>query len=324
MKERSISERPDKRRIWVFSPGTIANLSCGFDVMGLALSGVGDRILAELSDTPGVRIRRIQGMDLPLEADKNVAGVAVMAMLESLNYKGGIELEIEKGIAPGSGIGSSAASSAGAVWAVNKLLGEPLGTLELTRFAMRGEALASGAEHADNVAPALFGGITLVRSTDPLDVACIHCPKELHAVVLHPEIELKTSDSRKVLKTRISLKDGIRQWGNVGGLVTGLFTEDYGLISRSLEDCIIEPVRSLLIPGFPEMREAALASGALGFGISGSGPSVYALCKGSEKTASVANALSSVYEGIGLPFRVIQCVVNREGVQEIPEEESKS
>lgn len=319
MDRKTATYDPTNRRIRVLAPATIANLSCGFDVMGLALEGVGDTIRVERTEKPGVRIRKIRGMDLPLEADKNVAGVAVMALLESLENPCGIEMEIDKGIAPGSGIGSSAASSAGAVWAVNQLLGSPLSLTELTRFAMRGEALASGAEHADNVAPALFGGITLVRSTEPLDIARIHCPPELYACVLHPQIELKTSDSRKVLKTRISLKDGIRQWGNVGGLVTGLFTEDYGLISRSLEDGIIEPVRSLLIPGFRDMRTAALDAGALGFGISGSGPSVYALCRGAKNAEAVSETLAAVYDAVGLPYQIIRSGINREGVKPLPE-----
>lgn len=302
--------------ITVLSPATIANLSCGFDVLGLALSGIGDTITLTLTDQPGIVITEIKGADLPTETEKNVAGVALKTMLAAIpEYTGGIKLEIEKGISPGSGIGSSAASSAGAVWAFNHLLGNLFSALELTAFAMEGERLASGAAHADNVAPALFGGITLVRNSNPLDVVAIPSPENLYAFVLHPEIELKTSDSRKVLKTRISLEDGIRQWGNVGGLVAGLFLEDFGLISRSLEDVIIEPVRSLLIPGFAEMKETALESGALGFGISGSGPSVFALCKGAETCQQVGKAVSETFRGIGLPFNTYQGPVNSQGVQ---------
>lgn len=300
----------------VLSPATIANLSCGFDVLGLALSGVGDTLSVALTTDPGIEISKIEGADLPLETDKNVAGVALKAMLDAIpEYSGGVKLQISKGIAPGSGIGSSAASSAGAVWAVNHLLGDLFSPAELTQFAMEGERLASGAAHADNVAPALFGGITLVRSSNPLDVVAIPSPDDLYAYVLHPEIELKTSDSRKVLKTRISLQDGIRQWGNVGGLVAGFFLEDYALISRSLEDVIIEPVRSLLIPGFPEMKEAALKSGALGFGISGSGPSVFALCQGAENCEQAGAAISEAFQQIGLPFNTYQGPVNSQGVQ---------
>ncbi len=302
-------------RLSLFAPATIANLSCGFDVLGLALEGVGDCMHLELTERPGVEIRKVSGMDLPLEADKNVAGVAALALLAKSDYKGGVAIEIDKRIKPGSGIGSSAASSAGAVWGLNQLLGSPFSPEQLVGFAMKGEELASGAAHADNVAPALLGGITLVRSTDPLDLARVHCPKALHACVLHPQIELKTSDARKILKTTIPLKLGIRQWGNVGGLITGLFTEDFGLISRSLEDGIIEPVRSLLIPGFQALREKALEAGALGFGISGSGPSVFALTHGPEKAHKVARALDEVYAGFGIPFEIHVSGISRQGVR---------
>ena len=310
----------DKTTISVFCPATIANLSCGFDVLGLALEGVGDRMNVTLSGNPGVRITRITGGELPMDADKNVAGVAAMALLDASQYEGGVEIEIEKHILPGSGIGSSAASAAGAVWALNRLLGNPFSLPQLVSFAVEGEALASGAPHADNVAPALYGGITLIRGYDPPDIARVHCPPLLHAVVLHPQIELKTSDSRSILKRNITLEQGIRQWGNVGGLVTGLFTEDYGLISRSLEDVVIEPVRSLLIPGFAEMRETALGAGALGFGISGSGPSVFALCRGAGIARETEEALNQGYETMGIPFRSFSCPVNRMGVRPWKEE----
>ena len=316
MKKKLLVPLAYNHTVTVLSPGTIANLSCGFDVLGLALSGVGDTIIMELTERAGIEISEITGADLPTETDKNVAGVALKAMLAEIsNYTGGIRLRIQKGIAPGSGIGSSAASSAGAVWAFNHLLGTIFTAEELTRFAMEGERLASGAAHADNVAPALFGGITLVRSSHPLDVVAIPSPADLYAFVLHPEIELKTSDSRKVLKSKISLADGIRQWGNVGGLVAGFFLADYALISRSLEDVIIEPVRSLLIPGFSEMKQAALESGALGFGISGSGPSVFALCRGAENCRQVGVAISEAFRDIGLPFTTYQGPVNSKGVQ---------
>lgn len=306
-----------KDSITVFAPATIANLSCGFDVLGLALDGVGDYLKLERSETPGVLIRRITGMDLPLEASRNVAGVAALALLEAYGKPAGVTLELHKGIKAGSGIGSSAASAAGAVWGLNALLGDPFPESDLVGFAMAGEELASGAAHADNVAPALMGGITLVRSANPLDVARVHCPPELQACVLHPQVELKTSDARKVLKTHIPLALGIRQWGNVGGLITGLFTEDYGLISRSLEDVIIEPVRSLLIPGFDALRQAALEAGALGFGISGSGPSVYALCRGADSAAAVGKALEATYAPMGIPFDLHLSQVSPRGVRQV-------
>ena len=210
----------------------------------------------------GINITKLNGQDLPMATLENVAGVAGLAFLEASDYDGGFEIEIYKKIKAGSGIGSSAASSTGAVWAMNELLGKPFSTLELVKFAMEGERLASGVAHADNVAPALFGGFTLVRSYEPLDVVPIPCPSELFATVIHPQIEIKTSDSRKILKTTITLKDGIKQWGNVGGLIAGLFTDDYGLIGRSLEDHIVEPIRSILIPGFDDVKKMAVEAGA--------------------------------------------------------------
>ena len=305
----------ESSEISVFCPATIANLSCGFDVLGLALEGIGDRMHVSLTAEKGVKITRITGADLPLEAEKNVAGVAALALLDSAGYEGGVRIEIEKNILPGSGIGSSAASASGAVWAINKLLDEPFTPLQLVGFAALGEALASGSPHADNVAPALYGGITLIRSYDPLDIAQVHCPPLLHATLLHPQIELKTSDSRSILKRTISLEKGIRQWGNVGGLITGLFTEDYGLISRSLEDGIIEPLRSLLIPGFDDLREAALGAGALGFGISGSGPSVFALTTGPEISLKTEKSLIECYQPLGIPFKTYTSAINKNGVR---------
>lgn len=266
--------------IKVFCPATIANISCGFDVLGVALDAIGDEMIVRKTIEKGIRITKLEGQNLPMKTLENVAGVAGLALVEASDYKGGFEIEIYKKIKAGSGIGSSAASSTGAVWAMNQLLGKPFSTLELVKFAMEGERLASGVAHADNVAPALFGGFTLVRSYDPLDIIPIKSPSELYATVIHPQIEVKTSDSRKILKTTISLADGIKQWGNVGGLVAGLFSEDYDLIGRSLEDRIIEPIRSILIPKFDTIKSEAIKAGALGCGISGSGPSIFALSKG--------------------------------------------
>lgn len=305
----------ESSQISVFAPATIANLSCGFDVLGLALEGIGDRMGVRLTPEKGVRISKITGAELPMEAENNVAGVAALALLQATDFQGGLEIEIEKQILPGSGIGSSAASAAGAVWAANHLLGTPFSPQQLVGFAALGEALASGAPHADNVAPALYGGITLIRSYDPLDIARIHCPPLLYATLLHPQIELRTSDSRSILKRTISLEKGIRQWGNVGGLVAGLFTEDYGLISRSLEDGIIEPLRSLLIPGFDDLREAALEAGALGFGISGSGPSVFALSRGRETALRTEQNLIACYTPLDIPFKTYTSGINTKGVR---------
>jgi homoserine kinase len=302
------------KSIRVFCPGTIANVSCGFDVLGLSLAGVGEYMTVTQTPTKGITISEITGQDLPLETAKNVAGVAGLALLEALGSEAGFDIKIEKKIKAGSGIGSSAASSAGAVWAINHLLGNPYTTIELIPFAMEGERLASGVAHADNVAPALLGGFTLVRSTDPLDVVSLPSPRELYATVIHPQIEIKTADSRRILKSSLSLKDAITQWGNVGGLVAGLYREDYELIGRSLQDVVIEPVRSILIPGFDEIKAAALNAGALGCGISGSGPSVFALSKGADKAHEVAQQLKEVYSPMGIPFDIHISNINEKGV----------
>lgn len=303
------------KRIKIFAPATVANLSCGFDVLGCCLDTVGDEMVISLSSQPGVRITKIEGADLPLETDKNVAGVAVKSLLQAYEKEVGIDIEIYKKIKAGSGIGSSAASSAGAVWAVNHLLGNPFSPHKLVEFAMEGEKLASGNAHADNVAPALLGGFTLVRSYDPLDVIKLNTPKDLVMTVIHPQIEVKTSDARSVIKQKVSLKQAIHQWGNVGGLVSGLFTEDYDLIGRSLEDVIIEPMRSILIPEFSNVKNTAIKNGALGCGISGSGPSIFALSKGMDTAKKVAEAIREVYSKTGLDFDIHISKINSTGIK---------
>jgi homoserine kinase len=301
--------------IKIFCPATIANLSCGFDVLGLCLDNVGDEMVIRKSAQKGIRITKIIGADLPLETENNVSGVAGLALLETVDSDFGFEIEIYKNIKAGSGIGSSAASSAGAVFGINALFGYPYQTKDLVQFAMQGEKLACGNAHADNVAPALLGGFTLVRSYSPLDIIKIESPSELYATVVHPQIELKTSDARSVLKQTVSLKSAIMQWGNVGGLIAGLYTKDYDLIGRSLHDEIVEPLRSVLIPGFDLIKQAALENGALGSGISGSGPSIFALSKGKETAEKIAKAMSAVYEAINLPYEIHVSKVNSEGVK---------
>ncbi|MBT8301960.1 MAG: homoserine kinase [Maribacter sp.] len=302
-------------QIKIFCPATIANISCGFDVLGVALDAVGDEMLIRKVDDKGIRITKLEGQELPLETEKNVAGVAGVALLTESEYEGGFEIEIYKKIKAGSGIGSSAASAAGAVWGMNQLLGAPFSTSKLVEFAMEGERLASGVAHADNVAPALFGGFTLVRSYEPLDIIPLNGPTELYATVIHPQIEVKTSDSRKILKTNITLKEGIKQWGNVGGLVAGLLTEDYGLIGRSLVDHIVEPIRSILIPGFDEVKANSLAAGALGCGISGSGPSIFAFSKGEPTAQEVAIAMKNVYQNIAIDYDIHVSKINSKGIK---------
>ena len=301
--------------IKIFSPATIANISCGFDVLGLALDAVGDEMVIRKSDEKGVRITKIEGQKLPLEAHLNVAGIAAMALLSKVEIDFGFEIEIYKKIKPGSGIGSSAASAAGAVWAINKLLESPFSPAELVAFAMEGEKLATGIAHADNVAPALLGGITLVRSYEPLDVINLNVPKELVATVIHPQIEVKTATAREILRGHVTLKDAIAQWGNVAGLVSGLFMEDYDLIGRSLEDKIVEPVRSILIPAYDEVVKSSKKAGALGCGISGSGPSIFALSKGQQDAENVKKAMKEVYDKIGIPYDIHISPINNQGIK---------
>ncbi len=303
------------KNIRLFCPATVANVSCGFDVLGLCLDTIGDEMTVTQTDRKGIRITRIIGADLPLETTQNVAGVAAMALLEALQPDCGFDIVILKKIKAGSGIGSSAASAAGAVFGINALLGNPLSTKELIPFAMKGEAVASGCEHADNVAPALLGGFTLIRGYEPLDVVALPVPSELYATVIHPQIELKTSEMRTLLPAKIPLKKAISQWGNLGGLIAGLYTSDYELIRRSLHDRIVEPLRAGYIPGFDMIKETALKNGALGVGISGSGPSVFTLNKGLEMAHKVAFEMEQKYIETGIPFEVYVSPVATRGIQ---------
>ena len=301
--------------IKIFSPASVANMSCGFDVLGFCLDTVGDEMIIRKTISPGLKITKIEGQKLPLDIRKNVAGVAALALLNEHNSKVGFEIEIYKKIKAGSGIGSSAASSAGAVFGINELLGKPFTAQELITFAMEGEVLASGSPHADNVSPVLMGGITLVRSIEPIDVIKLPCPKELTAVILHPKIELRTLHAREIIKKNVSMEKAIRQWGNLGALISALFTEDYDLMSRSLKDEIIEPMRSLLIPEFEVLNKTSMDAGAIGFGISGSGPSVYALTKGIESANKVAKAMDEFYSTIGIDFNIHISTMNNQGIK---------
>jgi homoserine kinase len=302
-------------RIKLFAPATVANLSCGFDVLGCCLDGVGDEMIIAKNSEKELRITKITGQDLPMEVDENVAGVSAKAMLAALDENQGFDIEIKKNIKAGSGIGSSAASAAGAVFGINKLLGEPFSANQLIKFAMEGERLASGNAHADNVAPALLGGFSLVKSYEPLEIISLPSLGELRILVLHPLIELKTRDSRSVIRQNVELKKAISQWGNLAALVSALYTEDYELLGRSLKDEIIEPVRSILIPFFDDLKALALTSGALGFGISGSGPSVFAMCKGDIVAEKVKAEFQEFYQDKNIDFDLHLSKINSEGIK---------
>ena len=308
------------KSVKLFTPASVANVSCGFDVLGFCLDPVGDDMIIRKSAEKGIRITKITGQDLPLDVHQNVAGVAAMALLEAHPSEYGFEIEINKRIKAGSGIGSSAASSAGAVFGINHLLDSPYTKHELINFAMQGEKLASGSAHADNVSPVLLGGFTLVRSIAPMDVIKLPTPKELVAVIIHPKVELKTSHARAILKKTVNLKSAIQQWGNLGALVSGLYSDNYDLISRSLVDEIIEPYRAMLIPEFAKLKEVSMNAGALGCGISGSGPSVYALTKGFEDAENVGQAMREVMQKLGIDFEVHVSGINEEGIKILSEE----
>ena len=299
--------------VTIFSPATVANVSCAYDIMGFAVEEAGDRMTFRKTKEKGVWLKMKNFPELPAEPEKNVAGVVALAMLEKTKPGFGVAIELEKGILPGSGMGSSGASAGGAAFGMNLLLGEPFTGKELVWYAMKGEALASGVAHADNVAPNLLGGFVLVRSTTPLDVIALHTPPSLWVSLIHPLIEVKTKNARDILKKSVSLKDAVTQWGNVAGLVTGLFREDYSLIARSMQDGIVEPVRSLLIPLFDELKEAALEAGALGCSISGSGPSVFALSEGKPAAEKVTRALRRVYKNSGVPFETFTSRISPAG-----------
>ena len=303
------------KEIKIFAPATVANLSCGFDVLGCCLDTVGDEMTIRKNNLSEVRITKVTGQNLPTEAHKNVAGVAVISFLKKLEIDQGFDIEIIKKIKPGSGIGSSAASSAGAVFAANELMGKPFETKDLIPFAMEGERVASGNAHADNVSPALLGGFTLVKSYEPLEVIKLPVLKDLRMIILHPLIELKTKDSRSIIKQSINLQKAISQWGNLGAFISALYTQDYELLGRSLKDEIVEPVRSILIPFYSMLEEISLKNGALGFGISGSGPSVYALCKGDEVAQNVFDAIKTFYANKDIEFHLHLSKINETGIK---------
>jgi homoserine kinase len=306
------------RSVKIKSPATIANLVCGFDVLGLALNDPQDEMQVTLTDKPGIRIQHQDNFNLPTNPEENVAGVALLDLMQEIKDDIGFDIIINKLIKPGSGLGSSAASAAGIVVAANHLLGNIFSKDDLIRFAMAGEKLASGVKHADNISPCIYGGVTLIRSILPLDIIPLSAPP-IYVAVVHPQIEVKTSDAREILRKEVLLKDAIKQWGNIAGLVAGFMQNDYGLISRSLEDVIIEPVRSMLIPGFDEVKKKSLETGALGGGIAGSGPSIFMLCKEKSIAEEVETIMKAIYNKIGLANYTYVTTINNNGITVVKE-----
>ena len=297
----------------VLSPATVANVVCGFDILGFALNEPCDKLTLTLTDEPGITIINEDDFNLPTTPENNVSGAALLALMEEAPDAKGFILHSKKHIKPGSGIGSSAASAAGVVVAANQLLNNRFSKEDLVRFAMYGEKVASGVKHADNIAPCIYGGVTLIRSIHPLDIIPLGAPP-LHVTVVHPQIEVRTADARQILKQQVLLKDAIRQWGNIAGLVAGLLKADYDLIGRSLEDVIIEPIRSILIPGFKEVKQKSKEAGALGGGISGSGPSIFMLSKDAATAQEVESLMSEIFTKIGIAFQTHVTTINHEGV----------
>lgn len=304
-----------KDSIKVFAPATVANVSCGFDVLGFAVDNPGDEVLLRLSDKKGVRITSIAGDEgrLPKDAEKNTVSISIIRYLEKLGIEQGIEIELTKKMPLGSGLGSSAASTVAGVYAINQLLGNKMEVKDLLPFAMEGEFLACGSAHADNVAPCLYGGFVLVRSYDPLDVVKLPVPANLYATIIHPHVEVQTKDARNILPKQIPLSQGVAQWGNVGGLVAGLLMNDTSLIGRSMQDHIVEPARSVLIPGFDDVKKAALDAGALGCSISGSGPSIFALSTNQEVAQKIGQAMKKGFDAINIGSDVYVSTVNQQG-----------
>lgn len=304
-----------KESIKVFAPATVANVTCGFDVLGFAVDAPGDEVILRKRNKPGLVISDITGDEgrLTRDPDKNTVGVSIGNFLNKIGSDQGIEISLNKKMPLGSGLGSSAASSVAGVFAVNELLGNPMKQEELLPFAMEGERIACGSAHADNVAPSLLGGFVLIRSYVPLDVVKIPTPSELYATIIHPHIEVQTKDARSILRKQIQLQDAVVQWGNVGGLIAGLMMSDYGLIGRSLQDVIVEPVRSILIPGFDEVKQSALDSGALGAGISGSGPSIFALSTSEETANKVASSMQKAFGSLDIGSETYVSKINNNG-----------
>jgi homoserine kinase len=301
--------------IKVFAPATVANVVCGFDILGFAVNEPGDELIMELSNKPGVNIISIEGDEgkLTLDPAKNTVSASVMSLLKNLGREDvGFNLKLKKKMPMGSGLGSSSASAVAGLFAANELLGKPLSKIELLPYAMEGEALACGHGHADNVAPALFGGFTLIKSYDPLEVIALPVPK-LYCALLYPHVDVPTRDARQIIRSKVLLKDAVTQWGNIAGLISSLYTHDYDLLGRCLKDVIVEPIRSILIPEFDRMKEIAMENGALGFGISGSGPTVFSLYRSGDDAQKVLQLLKKLLANIGVESNIYLSEINETG-----------
>ncbi len=301
--------------IRIFAPATVANVACGFDIFGLAVDNPGDEVIVKKRNDGKIIITEITGDNgkLTYEPSKNAVTVPIIKYLEQLQNSQGFDVILNKKMPLGSGLGSSSASSVAGVFAVNQLLGSPLENKRLLPFAMEGERIACGSAHADNVAPALLGGFVIIRSYSPLDFFKINTPSELYVSIVHPDIEVNTKDARHILRNEVSMNKAISQMGNVAGMVAGLIGEDFDLIGRSMVDYIIEPIRSILIPQFFEVKMAAKENGALGCSISGAGPSIFAFSKGFETAKKVGDAMNAEFKKVGIKSNLFVSAINHVG-----------
>jgi homoserine kinase len=302
-----------REEIKVFGPATVSNVGPGFDLLGFALESPGDEMIVRRNGTSRLVLYDQSGYSLPTDPELNVAAVAVSSLLRELHSKEGFDLVFTRKIPPGSGVGSSAASCAAAVVGINELLGSPFDMARLVSHAMEGEKVASGATHADNIAPALLGGITLIRSYDPLDIKHISYPEDLWCAVIHPNLEIRTAESRKMIPRTVPLETALKQCGNLAGLVAGLASADYPLIGRSVTDLFAEPYRTHQLPDYGALKASALEAGSVGTGLSGSGPSVFSLCRGQEMATGVGQVMKSHFTTRGIESRVYLSRISQAG-----------
>ncbi|OCX51178.1 homoserine kinase [Mucilaginibacter sp. PPCGB 2223] len=304
--------------IKVFAPATVANVVCGFDVLGFAVNAPGDEVVMRLVGKPGVAITKIEGDNgkLPKAAEKNTVSASVQHYLKYVDRTDvGVEIELYKKMPIGSGLGSSSASTVAGLYAINKLMGDLLTPMEMVPFAMKGEELACGYGHADNVAPAMLGGFVLIRSYEPLDIIKLPVPQGLYCAIVFPDVDVPTRDARQMIRKSVQLKDAVVQWGNVAGLVSGLFMNDLDLIGRSMHDVLVEPTRSILIPDFYKMREMAMEGGAISFGISGSGPSVFAFTRDEQTANVITQKIQQHLKTLNINSYTYVSAVNEQGPQ---------
>lgn len=305
------------KTVRVFAPATVANIGCGFDAMGFAFEGAGDVISMSFIDENIIKYINTSGVELPDDPELNLMTPALHSIMDVTGGRRGVCVNIEKKIFPGSGIGSSAAAACAAVYAYNILINGGFDNIQLIDFALNGEMMASGARHADNVAPAMLGGVVLIRENTPLDIISIIPPEDLYCAVVHPDIIVKTKDSRAILPVEIPLTKAIRQWANVGALVSGLFMSDYELIGRSLKDVVAEPYRKKFIPEYDLLKSTMISNGALGGNISGSGPSVFALCRGEKASLAVKKVMKNHFDVLGVNANVYSSRISNLGCREI-------